>query len=166
MTTEKVAEIIEKVKPLAAEYYRLTGKPLGTTGEIGEFEVARLLGLQLAEARSPGYDAKDASGRAYQIKTRSLDMESRKKSQKTGTIKGEGWDAALLAIMSREFEIEEIWEADRSTVEQELNRSGSKARNERRQISISKFKTIGKRRYIRPGYKEQPRKQGNILWED
>ena len=78
-----VAEIIAQVKPLAAEYYRLTGKPLGATGEIGECEVARLLDLTLVDARTPGYDATDRSGeRRYQIKTRSLGTAARKKNTK------------------------------------------------------------------------------------
>ena len=33
----RVREIMATVKPLAAEYYRLTGKPLGVTGEVAEF---------------------------------------------------------------------------------------------------------------------------------
>ena len=35
-----IEEILTQVKPLAVAYYRLTGKPLGVTGEVGEFEVA------------------------------------------------------------------------------------------------------------------------------
>lgn len=36
---------------LAAEYYRLTGKPLGVTGEVAEYVAAETLGLVLADAR-------------------------------------------------------------------------------------------------------------------
>lgn len=61
----RVEDIIAQVKPLAAKYRRLTGKPLGITGEIGEQEVACLLGLQLAPARTAGYDATDREGRKY-----------------------------------------------------------------------------------------------------
>ncbi len=43
--------------PLAAEYYRLTSKPLGVTGEVAEYVAAELLGLALAPARTAGYDA-------------------------------------------------------------------------------------------------------------
>jgi hypothetical protein len=40
---------------------------LGITGEIGEYEAARLLGLRLASAREPGYDAVDErTGRKFQ----------------------------------------------------------------------------------------------------
>ena len=142
-----IEDILAEVKPLAVEYYRLTGKPLGVTGEIGEFEVARLLGLRLEAARSPGYDARDQEGRSYQIKTRSLDAASLRKTQNTGKLNDKKWDAALLCIMTRELEVQEIWEANRSDVERELNRPGSKGRNERRQLSLSKFKEIGRLRY-------------------
>lgn len=65
-----IEDLIDRVKPLAAKYYRLTGKPLGVTGELGEQEVARLLDLQLAPARTAGHDATDRQGRKYQIKAR------------------------------------------------------------------------------------------------
>jgi hypothetical protein len=60
MTEEQAArikQILFEVKPLAAEYYRLTGKPLGVTGEVAEYIAAETLGLVLADARTPGYDA-------------------------------------------------------------------------------------------------------------
>ena len=127
-----VEHLIAQVKPLAAEYHRLTGKPLGATGEIGENEVARLLDLKLVEARTPGYDATNRSGeRRYQIKARSLDEESRKKSQNTGRMNlNKEWDAVLLAIMDEKFQMLEIWEAV-ERLQVELEKPGSKGRNER-----------------------------------
>ena len=53
----RAREILATVKPLAADYYRLTGKPLGVTGEIGEMEIADLFGMRLASAREVGIDA-------------------------------------------------------------------------------------------------------------
>lgn len=146
-----IEDVLVRIKPLAAQYYRLTGKPLGVTGEIGEFEVARLLGLKLAEARSPGYDATDQSQRRYQIKTRclSLDDAGRWKSNMTGTLNNKEWDAALLAVINREFEVWEIWEADRGAVERELSPPGSIGRNKRRMLPLSKFMKIGRLRYRR-----------------
>ncbi len=140
-----IEDVLARIKPLAAQFYRLTGKPLGVTGEIGEYEVARLLNLKLAEARSPGYDATDQSQRRYQIKARCLplDEKERWKSNMTGTLNNKEWDAALLAVMTQEFEVREIWEANRSDVDRELKRPGSKGRNERRMLPLSKFMEIG-----------------------
>ena len=50
----------------AAKHYRsITGKPLGITGEVGEFIVADLMHLRLTEARQPGYDAVADDGRRW-----------------------------------------------------------------------------------------------------
>lgn len=53
---ERIREILATIKPLAAEYYRLTGKPLGITGEVAEYVAAEVMGLKLAAARTAGYD--------------------------------------------------------------------------------------------------------------
>lgn len=53
----RLKEIIASVRPLAAEYYRLTKKSLGVTGEVAEYFAAEYLGLKLAVARTNGYDA-------------------------------------------------------------------------------------------------------------
>ena len=37
---QRVRDILATVKPLAAEFYRLTGKPLGVTGEVAEYVAA------------------------------------------------------------------------------------------------------------------------------
>jgi hypothetical protein len=58
--SRRVKEILAAVKPLAAEYYRLTGKPLGVTGEIAEYVAAELLGLVLTPARTAERDPADA----------------------------------------------------------------------------------------------------------
>jgi hypothetical protein len=50
----------------------------------------------------------------------------------------------MLAILNSELDIVEIWEADRPIIEKELNRPGSKARNVRGQMAISKFKSLAK----------------------
>jgi hypothetical protein len=83
----KMREILARAKQVAIDYYRLTGKPLGITGEVGEYEAARLLGLTLADARAPGYDATDQTGRRYQIKARAFSTSGRRKSQRLGSIR-------------------------------------------------------------------------------
>ena len=41
----------------APQYRRLTGKPLGITREVAEYEGPRLLGVALGVAPQPGYEA-------------------------------------------------------------------------------------------------------------
>lgn len=142
--TKKIGEILERAKQAAVDYYQLTGKPLGITGEIGEYEAMRLLELTLAEAREPGYDATDENGVRYQIKTRALSQAARKKSQKISSINLEyEWEFVILVLMDENFQTLEIWKAPRTEVEEALNAPGSKARNERRALAVSKFKKIG-----------------------
>jgi hypothetical protein len=45
MTADPVLEILAETKKLAQRYRVLTGKPLGITGEIAEYEAARSLGV-------------------------------------------------------------------------------------------------------------------------
>lgn len=47
MTTEPVLAILAEAKKLAQRYRTLTGKPLGITGEVAEYEAARILGVEL-----------------------------------------------------------------------------------------------------------------------
>lgn len=145
-SSEELANVIERAREAARDFYRLTGKPLGITGEIGEHETARLLKLTLAAAREPGYDAIDAYGKKYQIKARSLPGGGRRKGGMIGSIKlAHEWDAVLLMLLDEELQPQEIWQAERPAVTAALTAPGSKARNERGALAVSKFKSIGRK---------------------
>ena len=49
--------LLANAKVLAQQYRALTGKPLGITGEVAEYEASRILGVELTPARQAGYDA-------------------------------------------------------------------------------------------------------------
>ncbi|SEW30879.1 hypothetical protein SAMN05444851_2922 [Aliiroseovarius sediminilitoris] len=143
-STRSEIAILEEVKSLAVEYYQLTGKPLGVTGEIAEMEAARLLGLELAEARTAGFDAyrtrKDGKEK-IQIKGRwKKDGTSWGRVSKINT--DQEFDAVQLVLMHGNYDVFEIWEASRSDIVERLDAPGSRARNERRSMGVSQFKTI------------------------
>jgi hypothetical protein len=72
---DRVYQLLSTVKALAQEYRELTGKPLGITGEVAEFEASRILGVQLTPARQAGYDAverRDGHMRRLHIKGRCI----------------------------------------------------------------------------------------------
>ncbi len=50
----------------------------------------------------------------------------------------------MLVLMDESFNATAIYDADRQAVLEALKAPGSKARNERGQLSLSKFKSIGK----------------------
>ena len=145
-------EILGEAKKLAQEYYALTMKPLGITGEVAEYEAARILGVELTPARQAGYDAierSEKSVRHLQIKGRCL-LPNCKPGQRLGSIAvKKDWDAVLLVLLDENFDATEMYEAERLAVLAALAAPGSKARNERGQLGVSKFKAIGKLRWRR-----------------
>ena len=137
-----IGSVLKAAKRAAVAYYRLTGKPLGITGEMGEYFAAKHLGLKLADARTPGFDAYEKDGRLIQIKSRSF---PRKKlsGQRIGTIRlDRKWNSVVLVLMDEFFEPLAIYEADRKSIEEALVKPGSKARNERGTLSVTKFISI------------------------
>ena len=140
---KELQEVLAAAKDVAVRFKNLTGKPLGITGEIAEFSAAKLLDLELAEARQAGYDAVDSSGRRIQIKGRCL-PDKPGPGQRIGSIRlDHEWDSVLLVLLDQTFEVIEMWEAGRSAVQEAILAPGSKARNERGALAIGKFKQIG-----------------------
>lgn len=149
----RIMEILREAKKLAQEYRALTGKPLGITGEVAEYEAARILDIDLTPARQAGYDAierKDGSTHPLQVKGRCL-LPNCKPGQRLGSIDvTKDWDAVLLVLLNENFDATEIYEAQRPAVLAAFSEPGSKARNERGALGLSKFKTIGKLRWRKP----------------
>jgi hypothetical protein len=149
---KKVLAILGEAKKLAQQYRALTGKPLGVTGEVAEYEAARLLDIELTPARQAGYDAvRKSDGKTFQIKGRCI-LPGCKPGQRIGgiDIKKE-FDAVLLVLLDENLDTIEIHEADRAAVIAALTAPGSRARNERGQLGVSKFKTLGTRVWKRAG---------------
>jgi hypothetical protein len=148
---ETVAGVAKAAAATAKRYRELTGRPLGITGEMGEILAAELLGLKLAPARQPGYDAISRDGRRVQIKSRCIPPDA-KPVQRIGQIRFDhDWDTVALILMNEDFEPLEIWEAQREHVRLELERPGSKARNLRGALGVNKFKQIAELLWTAPG---------------
>ena len=133
-------------KALAVRYYELTGKPLGITGELAELEAAELLGLSLADARTPEFDAyrnRDGLRERIQIKGRAVDASDRYRGRCPSIKCGDQFDYVLTVLLDRKtLEVLEIWEASESAVSARLMVPGSKSRNERNSMGLSQFKSI------------------------
>lgn len=144
----RVREILAAVKPLAAEFYRLTGKPLGVTGEVAEFVAADTLGLTLAPARTQGYDARRGSER-IQIKGRAYSANANP-SQRVSRIKLDSpCDTVILVLLDNAtLEAREIWEARFEDVAKCLTKPGSKARA-RGALGVQALKRIATRVWSR-----------------
>lgn len=153
-TDQAILLILQKAKRLAQEYRALTGKSLGITGEVAEYEAAHKLGLELMPARQAGYDAvehrPDGAVRRLQIKGRCV-LPGGNPGQRLGHIdtNNKGWDAVLMVLLDENFDALEIYETERADVVRELSIERSKARNERGALGVRKFKAIGKLRWRR-----------------
>jgi hypothetical protein len=152
MTIDPVLEILAEAKKLAQKYRVLTGKPLGITGEVAEYEAARILGVALTPARQAGYDATETrEGKVLhlQIKGRCV-LEDSKPGQRMGSIDiKKEFDTVLLVLLDGNFDATVIYEAPREAVISALTKPGSKSRNERGSLGIPQFKSIAHVRWQR-----------------
>lgn len=137
----RVREILAAVKPLAVEFYALTGKPLGVTGEMAEYIASEKLGLKLAPARTVGYDALRGDER-IQIKGRAYGAKA-KPGQRMSRIKLDApCDTVLLVLLDNStLECREMWEAPYLAVCERLRLPGSKSRD-RGALGVSEFKAL------------------------
>jgi len=134
----RVREILRKIKPLAVEYYQLTGKPLGVTGEVAECAAAELLDLTLTPARTIGHDALRNAER-IQIRGRARGKKS--KGQRVPPVKATApCDAVVLVLLDiATLDALEIWEAKFADVVKRQKRIGGKG------LHVSDFKRIARR---------------------
>ncbi len=149
---EEVLDVLRQAKVLAQRYRALTGKPLGITGEVAEYEAAHILGVKLTPARQAGYDAIEVVNgveRRLQIKGRCLFADS-SPGQRLGRIDiKKVWDAVLVVLVDENFDAYEIHEAERDPVIAAILAPGSKARNERWSLGLNQFMRIGRLRWER-----------------
>ncbi|RON86659.1 hypothetical protein BK635_06555 [Pseudomonas chlororaphis] len=152
MIHDEVLEVLREAKVLARKFYCLTGKPLGVTGEVAEYEAATKLGLQLHAARQAGYDATEIREDGFvriQIKGRCV-LNPLKINGRMGAIDlRQPFDVVLLVLLDAEFNAFAMYEASRATVEAALLLPGSKARNERGALAIRQFMSMATLRWAR-----------------
>ena len=138
-------KLVSEARRLAAEYRRATGKPLGISSEIAEFDAAKILDLELCEQRDGGYDAiglGKRKGKKIQIKGRAV-FDEKKSGQRVGQLKLEQeWDSIVLVIMNEEYDPVEIFECSRKVIEESIDENKSTKRNKRGAMSLAKFKII------------------------
>jgi hypothetical protein len=140
---DALGTLIKQAKVIANQYKKLTDRPLGITGEVAEYEAARLLGLRLARVREAGYDAIDPkTSLRVQVKGRVLHTAKLRGRVPAISLKQQAWDVVLLVLLNPDLEPIKIYEAKRSEVEKRLLAPGSKSRNERGSMDISQFISI------------------------
>ncbi|MDX2225273.1 MAG: helix-turn-helix transcriptional regulator [Rhodospirillaceae bacterium] len=138
--SKTIRQILEEVRKLARAYYRQTGKPLGVTGELGEYLAAKHLRLTLERARTAGFDAKDMRGRRVSIKARVLPNPRKVGGQRIGALKfNQDWDDVILVIMDRSLEPHAMYRAGRNRLESAFES------DPRHDPKVAEFVRIGRR---------------------
>jgi len=146
MSIYSTEKLVSEARRLAAEYRKATGKPLGISGEIAEFDAAQALDLELCKDSVGGYDAVGNSeprkGKKIQIKGRAV-FDEAKSGQRIGQLKmDQEWDSVVLVLMNENYEPVAIYEADRDILVEALDENKSSKRNKRGAMSLAKFKII------------------------
>lgn len=149
-----VDKLITQARRLAADYRRATGKTLpGVSVEIAENDAARLLGLELVEDRTQGYDAigladSNMEGLKVLIKGRTIFDES-KSGQRIGQIKADKpWDAVVLVLMDEDYEPFEIYTGYREDLIEHLDDVSSRSKK-RGAMSVARFKILSELSWTR-----------------
>jgi hypothetical protein len=145
-------KLIAQARRLAADYRRTMGRPLpGISNEIAEHDAIRLLRLQpRPNPAEGGYQAIDPArgDKRIQIKSRTIFDESRG-GQRIGQLSlDRTWDSVVLVLMDEEYEPYEIYEADRTDLEDCVGTS-SESRSRRGAMSVARFKIIGRLAWTR-----------------
>lgn len=147
MSVYSTEKIIAEARRLATEFRKATGKPLGISSEIAEFDAARLLDLELCDQRTGGFDAVGRGardGKRIQIKGRAI-LDEKKSGQRIGQLKvDQEWDSVVLVLMDEEYQPVEIYEAEREDVLEALADNKSSKRSKRGAMSVAKFKIIAR----------------------
>ncbi len=149
MGVYSVDKLMAETRKLAAEYRRMTGQPLPVSGEIANYDAARLLDLELLpKGEAGGFDATGRSGEReglrFQIKGRAI-FDEQKSGQRIGQLKLEqAWDAVLLVLMDDAFETFEIYEAGRDAIEAALAEREGDGRSKRGAMSVARFRNIAR----------------------
>jgi len=159
-TATDLSELLRDAKRIAKRYKELTGRPLGVTGEVGEYEAARLLGLEFAAVRTAGYDLirvlPGGQKQRLQVKARVLDSE--RSSGRVGSIDIEKeFDLVLLVMLNNDLDAFAIYEAPRDKVVAAIERPGSKSRNERHALGVQQFLALAQRIWRSPLREETQR---------
>src|SRR5436190_21451014 len=120
----------------------------GEIAEVAEYEAARLLQLELSPVRQPGYDATRTTpdrDQLLQIKGRCIDSANSKSSQRVGRIDLEKpWNAVLLVLLDEHYNPHRDLRSQSPEGYRGAYRTRIESPQRSGQLSISKFKSIGR----------------------
>ena len=134
---------VEILTRIARAYRNVFGRTLPITEELGELHACAKLGLDRAEKGMRGYDAFDKDQRRVQIKARAPAPPALvvPPTGRIGRFVSWEFDYAVLVILDSEYNVREIWKAERDVLEP----LQAILKNPRHGLAISAFKRVAAR---------------------
>lgn len=103
-----IEELLKEIRKLSLEYYNATGRRLGTTGEVCEYEAASKLSYTLQTHGHAGYDALDSAGKKIQIKGW-WNLRGRPPSKVNYVDPASDFDYFVYVLLGKSMTAEGIW---------------------------------------------------------
>ncbi len=138
----EIGKNLQKAKHLAIEYKILTGKSLGITSEVAEYEAAVKLNCTLCSARNPGHDLIDAEGKKVQVKGRVIGDNIQRVATILENSPEKLWDYVLLVLLDEKYELLAIYKANEEDIEREITRERPRGGKPRRNLLVTDFVRI------------------------
>jgi|SRR5713101_1555446 len=119
--TPEVVKIAKQAAKVALDFEDLVGRKLGVSGSVGEILVASKFNLRLVKSDiEEGHDAIDDSGKKVEIKVRRSEggrgREVPTDRSPTGRFSEHHYHYALLAILTRDYRLHEVYKATRKQI--------------------------------------------------
>jgi len=127
----------------AARYCEHRGRPLGITNAVGEMAVAHALGIELMVERAD-HDGVGQDGELLCIRSRVVqDPTDLGPICVNGIRFDAAWDAVLLALLDRHYELLAIYRAERRDLEAVVRGPRFGKQTNRHALSVNTFQKIG-----------------------
>lgn len=137
--------ILRKTKELAIDYKKITGRSLGITGEVSEYEAAIKMNCTLCEAGKAGHDLIDCNGKRVQVKGRVLGENIQRVGAIEPNTTQKPWDYVLLVILDEQYNVISIYKAEEDNIENEINRPRPRNGKKRRNLTVPDFVRVSQK---------------------
>lgn len=94
-----VGPLLATAKELARQYKDVTGRPLGITGEVAEYEAIRLLELDVCDVRQAGFDATCDAGPHHRVQIKGRSLKERQGGRLGSIDLKKDWDSVVLVLL-------------------------------------------------------------------
>lgn len=137
-----IDKLMEQTRKVAVSYHQTTGKALPISNELARFDAQKILSLTALSVPEKGVDflgGKYLPEEKILVKSRVI-FNHQRSGYRMGALNMDGhWTVALLLIYNDQYVPDEIYLAEKSSIQELLSQSQPSKNG----FSIAKFKAIG-----------------------